>query len=116
MSETVEAIDRLCRAEWGRLLAVLIREFGDFDLAEEALQGAFASALASWGREVPKNLRGWLYAAARHDAIDRLRRKARLASKEAELAALPGAASPWSADGWAAPHSGQIPEALPVRS
>ena len=94
MSETVEAIDRLCRAEWGRLLAVLIREFGDFDLAEEALQGAFASALASWGRGVPKNLRGWLYAAARHDAIDRLRRKARLASKEAELAALPAGHAP----------------------
>ena len=86
MSET---IDRLCRAEWGRLLSALIRDFGDFDLAEEALQGAFASALASWKSGIPKNPRGWLYAAARHDIIDRLRRSARLASKEAEIAALP---------------------------
>jgi RNA polymerase sigma-70 factor (ECF subfamily) len=94
LSETVETIDRLCRAEWGRLLAALIRQLGDFDLAEEALQGAFASALASWGRGLPENLRGWLYAAARHDALDRLRRKALLASKEAELAALPATHAP----------------------
>jgi RNA polymerase sigma-70 factor (ECF subfamily) len=94
LSETSEAIDRLCRAEWGRLLSALIRDFGDFDLAEEALQGAFASALAGWGRGAPANPRGWLYAAARHDVIDRLRRTARLAGKQAELAALPAGHAP----------------------
>jgi len=83
------SVEEVCRAEWGRLLAALIRDFGDFDVAEEALQGAFVSALASWKRAIPKNPRGWLYAAARHDVIDRLRRTARLASKEAEIAALP---------------------------
>src|SRR4051812_32299898 len=67
-------IDRLCRAEWGRLLSALIRDFGDFDLAEEALQAAFASAVSGWERGTPRNPRGWLYAAARHDVIDRLRR------------------------------------------
>ena len=87
-------IDRLCRAEWGRLLSALIRDFGDFDLAEEALQGAFASALMAWKDSIPKNPRGWLYAAARHDVIDRLRRTARLASKQAEIAALPAGHAP----------------------
>ncbi|MFL5411134.1 MAG: RNA polymerase sigma factor [Myxococcales bacterium] len=82
-------IARICRAEWGRLLAALIRDLGDFDLAEEALQEAFASALEAWRDGVPKNARGWLYKAARHDAIDRLRRTARFAGKKAELAAQP---------------------------
>ncbi|MFL5416386.1 MAG: RNA polymerase sigma factor [Myxococcales bacterium] len=82
-------IARICRAEWGRLLAALIRDLGDFDLAEEALQEAFASALESWRDDVPDNARGWLYKAARHDGIDRLRRIARFAGKQAELAAVP---------------------------
>ena len=50
-------LDRLCRAEWGQLLAVLIRDFRDFDLAEEALQAAFASALMTWTGEGPSNPR-----------------------------------------------------------
>ncbi|MFL5421943.1 MAG: RNA polymerase sigma factor [Myxococcales bacterium] len=82
-------IARICRAEWGRLLAALIRDLGDFDLAEEALQEAFASALEAWRDGVPNNARGWLYRAARHDGIDRLRRIARFAGKRAELAAEP---------------------------
>ncbi|MFL5275842.1 MAG: RNA polymerase sigma factor [Myxococcales bacterium] len=82
-------IARICRAEWGRLLAALIRDLGDFDLAEEALQEAFASALEAWGDGLPNNARGWLYRAARHDGIDRLRRIARFAGKRAELAAEP---------------------------
>ncbi|MFL5423528.1 MAG: RNA polymerase sigma factor [Myxococcales bacterium] len=82
-------IARICRAEWGRLLAALIRDLGDFDLAEEALQEAFASALEAWGDGLPNNARGWLYRAARHDGIDRLRRIARFAGKQAELAAEP---------------------------
>jgi len=93
LPEKIEVAE-LCRAEWGRLLSALIRDFGDFDVAEEALQGAFASALEAWGKAVPKSPRGWLYAAARHDVIDRLRRNARLAEKQAALAALPTAEAP----------------------
>jgi RNA polymerase sigma-70 factor, ECF subfamily len=88
--EAVE-VERVCRAEWGRLLSALIRDFGDFDLAEEALQEAFASGLPAWRYGVPKNARGWLFKAARHDAIDRLRRSARFAEKRIELAAEPTA-------------------------
>jgi len=65
----VAELDRLCRAEWGRLLSALIRDFGDFDLAEEVLQDAFASALVEWAARPPSSPRGWLYAAARHNAI-----------------------------------------------
>jgi RNA polymerase sigma-70 factor (ECF subfamily) len=78
-------IDRLSRAEWGRLLSALIRDFGDFDLAEDALQGAFAAALEEWAGGVPRNPSGWIYRAARHDAIDQLRRRSRFASKRDQL-------------------------------
>jgi RNA polymerase sigma-70 factor (ECF subfamily) len=93
----VNDLDRLCRAEWGRLLSGLIRAVGDFDVAEEALQDAFAAALVEWGAApetgAPRNPRAWLYATARHKAIDRLRRRARFADKQAELAASPMAAA-----------------------
>jgi len=79
-------LGRLYRAEWGRLLAALIRSFGDFDLAEEALQEAFAAAAAEWTAAAPENARGWLYATARHRALDRLRRERILTGKLAELA------------------------------
>jgi RNA polymerase sigma-70 factor (ECF subfamily) len=79
-------LDRLYRAEWGRLLSALIRSFGDFDLAEEALQEAFAAAAEEWTAAAPENARGWLYATARHRALDRLRRDRILAGKLAELA------------------------------
>jgi RNA polymerase sigma-70 factor (ECF subfamily) len=80
--------DRLFRAEWGRLLSALIRDFGDFDLAEEVLQDAFASALVEWNAGAPENPRGWLYTAARHNAIDQLRRRARFAGVQSALAGL----------------------------
>ena len=82
------AIEETFRAEWGRLLAALIHLLGDFDVAEEALQEAFTIAVTEWAGEVPRNPRAWLYGTARHKAIDRLRREARFASKQAELAAL----------------------------
>ncbi len=82
-----QLIDRLCRDEWGRLLAGLIRAVGDFDVAEEALQEAFAAAVAEWAAGAPRNPRAWLFGTARHKAIDRLRRRARLAGKQAELQA-----------------------------
>jgi RNA polymerase sigma-70 factor (ECF subfamily) len=81
-----EQLDSLYRAEWGRLLSALIRSFGDFDLAEDALQDAFAGAVTEWAGGAPPNPRAWLYTAARHNAIDQIRRRARYAEKVAELA------------------------------
>jgi RNA polymerase sigma-70 factor (ECF subfamily) len=72
------AIARIFRTESGRTLAGLIRVFGDFDLAEDAVQDAFAVALERWPREgLPPNPGGWITTTARHRAIDRLRREAR---------------------------------------
>lgn len=81
-------LERLCRAEWGRLLAALIRTLGDFDLAEDALQEAFAAAFTQWGPSPPENAAGWLYATARNKALDRARRGERLAQKLALVAPL----------------------------
>jgi RNA polymerase sigma-70 factor (ECF subfamily) len=81
-------IEEIFRTEWGRLLAALIHLLGDFDVAEEALQEAFAIAVTEWAGEVPRNPRAWLYGTARHKAIDRLRRQARFAGKQAEIAAM----------------------------
>jgi len=81
-----EQLDSLYRAEWGRLLSALIRSFGDFDLAEDALQDAFAGAVTEWAGGAPANPRAWLYTAARHNAIDQIRRRSRFAEKVAELA------------------------------
>jgi RNA polymerase sigma-70 factor, ECF subfamily len=86
VAESAE-LDRLYREESGRVLATMIRFLGDFDLAEEAVQEAFASALTSWpGRGTPANPRAWLMTAARNAALDRLRRRARLGERMAELA------------------------------
>ena len=79
-------LDRLCRAEWGHLLSSLIRAFGDFDLAEDALQEAFAAAVVDWAEAPPNNPRAWLYGTARHRAIDRIRHQARSQALLAELA------------------------------
>jgi RNA polymerase sigma-70 factor, ECF subfamily len=79
-------LDRLCRAEWGHLLSSLIRAFGDFDVAEEALQEAFSAAVVDWAESPPNNPVAWLYGTARHRAIDRIRRRARSQALLAELA------------------------------
>ena len=72
------AIDAVYRAESRRVLATLIRLFGDFDLAEEALHDAFRAALEQWPRDgVPDNPRAWLVSAGRFKAIDAIRRRAR---------------------------------------
>ncbi len=78
-------IEELHREEWGRLLSALIRAVGDFDLAEEGLQDAFAAAVAEWAAAAPRNPRAWLYTTARHKAIDRLRRRARATAMAAAL-------------------------------
>ena len=71
-------IAALYRAESRRVLATLIRLLGDFDLAEEALQEAFAAAVEQWPREgLPRNPRTWLVSTGRFRAIDALRRRAR---------------------------------------
>jgi RNA polymerase sigma-70 factor, ECF subfamily len=76
------ALDRIFRDEWGRVLAALIGFLGDFDLAEEAAQDAFAIAAERWGRDgTPSNPRAWLVATARNRAIDRIRRDRTLAAK-----------------------------------
>jgi RNA polymerase sigma-70 factor (ECF subfamily) len=73
-----ETVDAIYRTESRRVLATLIRLLGDFDLAEEALSEAFASAVERWPRDgVPDNPRAWLVSAGRFKAIDVLRRRAR---------------------------------------
>jgi RNA polymerase sigma-70 factor, ECF subfamily len=76
-------VDHLFRDEQGRAVATLIRVLGDFDLAEEAVQDAFISALETWPvRGIPDNPGAWITTTARNRAIDRLRRRKRLAEKE----------------------------------
>src|SRR5215211_3274069 len=73
-----EEVGRIFREESGRSLAALIGVFGDIDLAEEAVQEAFAVALRRWPRDgVPPNPGGWITTTARNHAIDRLRRESR---------------------------------------
>jgi len=72
-----ERIEQLYRSDSRRVLATLIRLLGDFDLAEEAMQDAFAAAVARWPADgVPDHPRTWLVSAGRFKAIDRLRRRA----------------------------------------
>src|SRR6266446_3605156 len=82
-----ERVDAVYRSDSRRVLATLIRLLGDFDLAEDALQDAFAAALEQWPRDgVPANPRPWLVSTGRFKAIDALRRRARFHASLAELA------------------------------
>ena len=75
-------LEQVFRDEWGRVLAGLIGFLGDFDLAEEAAQEAFAIAAERWPRDgEPDNPRAWLVTTARNRAIDRIRRERTLAAK-----------------------------------
>jgi RNA polymerase sigma-70 factor (ECF subfamily) len=75
-------LEQVFRAEWGRVLAGLIGFLGDFDLAEEAAQEAFALAAERWPRDgTPEHPRAWLLTTARNRAIDRIRRDRTLATK-----------------------------------
>ena len=77
-----DALERTFRDEWGRVLATLIGFLGDFQLAEEAAQEAFAAAAERWPRDgTPGNPRAWLVTTARNRAIDRIRRDRTLAAK-----------------------------------
>ncbi|MGH7415716.1 MAG: RNA polymerase sigma factor [Candidatus Rokuibacteriota bacterium] len=76
------AVEAVYRADWGRIIATLIRLLRDFDAAEEAAQEAFAVAVAQWRASgVPEAPRAWIIQTARHKAIDRIRRRARFAEK-----------------------------------
>jgi RNA polymerase sigma-70 factor, ECF subfamily len=78
----VGILEQVFRDEWGRVLAALIGFLGDFELAEEAAQDAFAAAAERWPREgTPSNPRAWLVRTARNRAIDRIRRNRTLAAK-----------------------------------
>ncbi len=95
MTEDVgAAVTAAFHAEWGRVVSVLIGMTGDWDLAEECAQDAFAQALRSWPRDgVPRRPGAWLTTVARNRATDRLRRGAVEAAKlkEAAVLATPGA-------------------------
>jgi RNA polymerase sigma-70 factor, ECF subfamily len=81
-----ELLDSLYRVDSGRILATLIRLLGDFDLAEEAMHEAFATALDTWAEGgVPDKPRPWLISTARFKAIDALRRRARFDASQDEL-------------------------------
>jgi RNA polymerase sigma-70 factor, ECF subfamily len=78
----VTTLEQVFRDQWGRVLASLIGFLGDFDLAEEAAQEAFAVAAARWPRDgIPDNPGAWLVTTARNRAIDRIRRDRTLATK-----------------------------------
>jgi RNA polymerase sigma-70 factor, ECF subfamily len=82
-------VGRIFREESGRSVAALIRAFGDIDVAEDAVQEAYALALVTWPAEgVPPNPGAWITIAARNRAIDRLRREARGRELLADAAAL----------------------------
>jgi RNA polymerase sigma-70 factor (ECF subfamily) len=82
------AIEQAHREDWGRIVATLIRLVGDFDVAEEAAQEAFAVATEQWRRSgVPEYPRAWLVQTGRHKAIDRLRRRTRFEEKIDEYTA-----------------------------
>jgi RNA polymerase sigma-70 factor, ECF subfamily len=80
-------IEKIFRDEAGRALATLIRLLGDFDLAEDALQDAFATALQSWCKgERPSNPRAWLVNVGRNKAIDRIRRRTAFRDRQQQVA------------------------------
>src|SRR5215207_10988216 len=75
-------VDAVYRSDWGRIVATLIRQFGDFELAEDAAQDAFTAAVDQWRIDgVPDSPRAWIIQTAKHKAIDRLRRQIRLKEK-----------------------------------
>lgn len=77
-----DVLDRVFREQWGRVLAALVGFLGDFDLAEEATQEAFAIAADRWPRDgTPKSPAAWLITTARNRAINRIRRDRTLAEK-----------------------------------
>lgn len=82
-------IDRVFREEYGRAVAVLVRVFGDIDVAEEAVQDAFTAAVQRWpATGMPASPAGWIITTARNRAIDKLRREASREDRTAQAALL----------------------------
>nr|WP_280109761.1 sigma-70 family RNA polymerase sigma factor [Patulibacter medicamentivorans] len=100
------------RDEWGRVVATLVGILGDFELAEDAAQEAFAIAAERWPRDgVPDAPRAWLVATARNRAIDRLRRARTLRDKTELLAReTPLAAAPDDEGGWVLDDDASVPD------
>jgi RNA polymerase sigma-70 factor, ECF subfamily len=90
VSEVDAALAEAFRVEWGRVVGALIRATGDWDLAEECAQEAFAAALPAWRRDgLPESPRAWLTTTARNRAVDRIRRARLGADKLRILPATP---------------------------
>ncbi|MFC9843433.1 RNA polymerase sigma factor [Streptomyces sp. NPDC060223] len=99
VNEVEEAVAAAFREEWGQVVATLIRVTGDWDLAEECAQDAFARALDRWRRDgVPRRPGAWLTTTARNRALDLLRREAAGAAKLREVAVLARDEGPYDPD------------------
>src|ERR1041385_1536524 len=87
MSQARETLNQVVREEYGRIIATLIRISGSFDLAEEALQEAFTSAVSKWEHEgTPHNPGAWLTTVAHRKLLDAFRRDRTRTDKQTELA------------------------------
>ena len=93
-------IGRVFREEYGRAVSVLVRVFGDIDIAEDAVQDAFARAVARWPVDgLPPSPAGWIITTARNQAIDRLRREASRSDRQAQAALLHASQEPGTGPG-----------------
>src|ERR1700693_4680329 len=82
LANAATTVETVYRADWGRIVATLIGLVGDFDLAEECAQEAFAAAVNQWpAAGIPEFPRAWIIQTAKHKAIDRIRRQGRYAEK-----------------------------------
>ncbi|GAA0565785.1 RNA polymerase sigma factor [Paractinoplanes ferrugineus] len=107
----MSSIDQIFRAEYGRAVAVLVRFLGDIELAEEAVQDAFVTAVQRWPDQgIPPSPAGWIITTAKNRAIDRLRREAERPTREAAAAGLgsevPGTGSGARSTGSEIPFTG----------
>jgi len=108
-SPALADVERAFRAEYGRAVAVLARVFGDLDMAEDAVQDAFAEAARRWPQDGrPPSPAGWIITTARNRAIDRLRREAARAGKHAQAALLRAEEEPAEAEGKGPVHDDRL--------
>ncbi|MBB5084513.1 RNA polymerase sigma factor [Nonomuraea endophytica] len=95
-----DQVERVFREEYGRAVAVLVRSFGDIELAEEAVQDAFATALRRWPQDgPPASPSGWIITTARNRAIDRLRKESTRQDRHAQAALLHAREEPPAEEG-----------------
>jgi RNA polymerase sigma-70 factor (ECF subfamily) len=80
-ADAARTVETVYRADWGKIVATLIKSIGDFDLAEECAQEAFAAAIDQWQDSVPETPTAWIIQTARHKAIDRIRRQSNYSEK-----------------------------------